>query len=238
MMTEGQVLISDPAKVVWGHPVSQQFFVDNLRLRRDRDMKKVSVCLFRQYASTHMQLGSCRDLDLRLNFGLSMSACMFRCVLTRGTRCRSNFISIVLGSKLISEKTYGKKLHFYLPWHLEANVLTLRHIWWEKRRSVSCAIICFFIFGAAIIVLEIVVGIPDNNHHSFSKIWPLLNSADLNIHLNEKWPKWLRTGSLKAFDGRIARSSSFPSFRVEGDHFDTPPPHHGEGGWDHHPGAG
>ena len=124
----------------------------------------------------------------------------------------------------MKKKTYGKKLHFYHPWHLEANALTLRHIWWEKRRSVSWAIICFFIFGAAIIVLEIVVGIPDNNHHFFAKIWPLLTSAELNIYLREKWPKWLRTGSLRAFDGRIARSSSFPSFRVEGDHFDPPPP--------------
>ena len=137
------------------------------------------MCLFRRYASTHMQLGSRRDLDLRLNFGISMSTCMFRCVLTRGTRSRSNFISIVLGSKLISEKTYGKKRHFYLPWHLEANVLTLRHIWWEKRRSVSWAIFCFFfIFGAAIVVLEIVVGIPDNNHLFFENLafddlcWP------------------------------------------------------------------
>ena len=51
-----------------------------------------------------------------------------------------------------------------------------------------------------------------------------MTSANLNIHLSEKWPKWLRTGSLRAFDGRIARSSSFSSFRVEGDHFDPPPP--------------
>ena len=114
MMTEGQVLISDPAKVVWGHPVSQQFFVDNLRLRRARDMKKFQCVCFVNTHRLICNLGHAtrRDLDLRLNFGLSMSACMFRCVLTRGTRCRSNFISIVLGSKLISEKTYGKKLHF------------------------------------------------------------------------------------------------------------------------------
>ena len=51
-----------------------------------------------------------------------------------------------------------------------------------------------------------------------------MTSANLNIHLSEKWPKWLRTGSLRAFDGRIARSSSFSSFRVEGDYFDPPPP--------------
>ena len=39
MMTQGQVLTSDPAKVVWGHRGHQQVFADNLRLRRARDMK-------------------------------------------------------------------------------------------------------------------------------------------------------------------------------------------------------
>ena len=56
MMTQGQVLTSDPAKVVWGHRGHQQVFADNLRLRRARDMKVVSMCLSRQYASTDMQL--------------------------------------------------------------------------------------------------------------------------------------------------------------------------------------
>ena len=50
-----------------------------------------------------------------------------------------------------------------------------------------------------------------------------MTSADLNIHLSEKWPKWLRTGSLRAVDRRIARPSSFPSFRVRGGHFGPPP---------------
>ena len=70
MMTQGQVLTTDPAKVVWGH---QQVFADNLRLRRARDMKVISMCLSRQYASTDMQLGSRRDLDLRSNFDLDLS---------------------------------------------------------------------------------------------------------------------------------------------------------------------
>ena len=52
-----------------------------------------------------------------------------------------------------------------------------------------------------------------------------MTSADLNIYLSEKWPKWLRTGSLRAVDRRITRPSSFPSFRVRGgDHFGPPPP--------------
>ena len=36
-------------------------------------MKVVSMCLSRQYASTDMQLGSRRDLDLRSNFDLDFS---------------------------------------------------------------------------------------------------------------------------------------------------------------------
>ena len=36
-------------------------------------MKVVSMCLSRQYASTDMQLGSRRDLDLRSNFELDPS---------------------------------------------------------------------------------------------------------------------------------------------------------------------
>ena len=51
-----------------------------------------------------------------------------------------------------------------------------------------------------------------------------MTSAVLNIHLSEKWPKWLRTGSLRAVDRRIARPSSFPSFRVRGGVILAPPP--------------
>ena len=51
-----------------------------------------------------------------------------------------------------------------------------------------------------------------------------MTSADLNIHLSEKWPKWLRIGSLRAVDRRIARPSSFPSFRVRGGVILPPPP--------------
>ena len=54
-----------------------------------------------------------------------------------------------------------------------------------------------------------------------------------------KWPKGLRTGSLRAFDRRIVRSSRISHFRVRGGSFcPTPPLHHDEGGWDRHPGAG
>ena len=79
MMTQGQVLTSDPAKVVWGHRGHQQVFADNLRLRRAGDMKVVSMCLSRQYASTDMQFGSRRDLDLRSNFDLDLSRSCYAC---------------------------------------------------------------------------------------------------------------------------------------------------------------
>ena len=64
------------SEVTRGH---QQFFADNLRLRRARDMKVVSMCLSRQYASTDMQLGSRRDLDLRSNFELDSSRSCYTC---------------------------------------------------------------------------------------------------------------------------------------------------------------
>ena len=38
------------------------------------------------------------------------------------------------------------------------------------------------------------------------------------------WPKWLRMGSLRAFERRIARPSSFPSFRVIPGVILPPPP--------------
>ena len=45
----------------------------------DDDDEVVSVCLSRQYASTDMQLGSSRDLDLRSNFDLDLSRSCYTC---------------------------------------------------------------------------------------------------------------------------------------------------------------
>ena len=58
-------------------------------------------------------------------------------------------------------------------------------------------------------------GIPDKTiiFRKFDLWWPLLTSI---FTWAKKWPKWLRTGSLRAVDRRIARPSSFPSFRVRG----------------------
>ena len=47
--------------------------------------------------------------------------------------------------------------------------------------------------------------------------WPLLTSIFTWV---KKWPKWLRMGSHRAFERRIARPSSFPSFLVR--HFSPP----------------
>ena len=109
-----------PLKIVWGHPRSPRVFADSLRLRRARDIIVVSMLLSWQYASSQKQhdlLGSPRDLDLRSCRGQMY---LFRCVLTRETRCRPNYISIALGSNVISEKPYSPKtsLTFHGLWRL------------------------------------------------------------------------------------------------------------------------
>ena len=164
---------------------------------------------------------------------------MFRCVLTSQTRWCQNYCSIISNTEVIIEKLFRSKMPF----------LTFGDLWRLKRLTVgeicrrsierafqelSCA---FFGFGVAIIVPEIMAGIPDKTiiFRKFDLWWPLLTSI---FTWAKKWPKWLRTGSLRAVDRRIARPSSFPSFRVRGGVILPPPPHHGEGSWDRHPGAG
>ena len=84
-------------------------------------------------------------------------------------------------------------------------------------------LLLFFRFGVAIIVPEIMAGIPDKTiiFRKFDLWWPLLTSI---ITWVKKWPKWLRTGSLRPVDRRIVRPSSFPSFRVRGGVIWPPPP--------------
>ena len=116
MMTQGQVLTSDPAKVVWGHRGHQQVFADNLRLRRARDMKVVSMCLSRQYASTDMQLGSSRDLDLRSNFDLDLSRSWYTCfdVSWRGKHDGVKIIALSFQTQKLSLKIcFAQKCRFW-----------------------------------------------------------------------------------------------------------------------------
>ena len=95
----------------------------------------------------------------------------------------------------------------------------------EKRyRSVSWATFCLFRFGVAIIVPEIMAGFQIKpsffENLTFDDLCSLLTSI---FTWAKKWQQWLRTGSLRTLDRRIAQLSSFPSFRVRGGSFCPPP---------------
>ena len=149
---------------------------------------------------------------------------IFRCVLTRQTRWCQNYCSIISNTEVIIEKLFHSKMPF----------LTFRDLWrlngWAKVKSdVTSAkerfksyLLLFWIW-LAIIVPEIMAGIPGKTiiFRKFDLWWPLLTSI---FTWAKKWPKWIRTGSLRAVDRRIARPSSFPSFRVRGGGSFWPPP--------------
>ena len=128
-----------------------------------------------------------------------------------------------------------KNAVFDLSWPLTLKRLILgeicRHLSGRAFQELSFS----FLFGVAIIVPEIMAGIPDKTiiFRKFDLWWPLLTSI---FTWAKKWTKLLRTGSLRAVDHRITRLSNFPSVRVRGGVI--LPPHHGEGSWDRHPGAG
>ena len=131
MMTQGQVLTSDSAEVVWGHRGHQQVFADNLRSRRARDMKVVSMCLSRQYASTDMQLGSSRDLDLRSNFGLDLSRSCYTCfdASWRGKHDGVKIIALSFQTQKLLKNCFAQKYRFDLSWPLTLKQLILGEIW-------------------------------------------------------------------------------------------------------------
>ena len=197
------------------------------------------MCLSRQYASNDMQIGSSRDLDLRSNFDLDLSSVIlyiFRCVLTRQTRWCQNYCSIISNTEVIIEKLFCSKMPFLTfrdLWRLNGCILgeICRHLSERAFQELSFA---FFGFGVAIIVPEIMAGIPDKTiiFRKFDLWWPLLTSI---FTWAKKWPKWLRTGSLRAVDRRIARPSSFRSFRVI---ILAPPPTMAKVAETRHPGAG
>ena len=202
MMTQGQVFTRDPAKIVWGHRGHQQVFADNLRLRRVRDMKVVSMCLYRQYASTDMQLlGSRRDLDMRSNCDLAFSRSRYICfdASWRGKHDGVKIIALSFQTQKLSLKNcFARKYRFDLSWPLTLKQLNLGEIWRHlSERAFQELSLAFFRFGVAIIVPEIMAGIPDKAI-IFSKIWPLMTSADLNIHLSEKMTEMTSNGLTKS----------------------------------------
>ena len=150
---------------------------------------------------------------------------MFRCALTRRTRWCQNYCSIISNTEVIIEKTVSlKNAVFDLSWPLTLKRLILGEIWRHlSERAFQELSFAIFGFGVAIIVPEIMAGIPDKTiiFRKFDLWWPLLTSI---FTWAKKWPKWLRTGSLRAVDRRIARPSSFPSFRVRGGGSFCPPP--------------
>ena len=183
MMTQGQVLTSDPAKVVWGHRGHQQVFADNLRLRRARDMKVVSMCFSRQYASTDMQLGSSRDLELRSNFDLDLSRSCYTCFDASWWSKHDGVKIIALSFQTHLSyhwKTVSlKNAVFDISWPLTLKRLILGEIWLHlSERAFQELSFAFFGFGVAIIVPEIMAGIPDKTiiFRKFDLWWPLLTS--------------------------------------------------------------
>ena len=117
-----------------------------------------------------------------------------------------------------------KNAVFDLSWPLTLKRLILGEIWHHpSERAFQELSFAFFGFRVAIIVPEIMAGIPDKTiiFRKFDLWWPLLTSI---FTWAKNWPKWLRTGSLRAVDHRIARPSSFSSFRVRGGVILVPPP--------------
>ena len=151
MMTQGQVLTSDPAKVVWGHWGHQQVFADNLRLRRARDMKVVSMCLSRQYTLRLIcNLGQAVTLTwgqiLTLTFqGHAIHVSMR---LDEANTMVSQLLLYHFNHRSYHGKTVSlKNAVFDLSWPLTLKRLILGEIWrhFSERAFQELPIFCFFL---------------------------------------------------------------------------------------------
>ena len=184
------------------------------------------MCLSRQYASTDMQLGQAVTLTWGQIFTLTFQghAIHVSMRLDEANTMVSKLMLYHFKHWSYHWKTVLlKNAVFDLSWPLTLKRLILgeicRHL---SERAFQELSFPFFGFGVAIIVPEILAGIPDKTiiFRKFDLWWPLLTSI---FTWAKKWPKWLRTGSLRAVDRRIARPSTFPSFRVRGGSFCPPP---------------
>ena len=138
-----------PLKVIWGH---QQFLTITCDCE-EVETWEVSLCLSRQYTSNsthnmqHDLLGSPLVLWPEIRFRLwpfKINMYIFRCILTREKRYRSNYVDSLLWSKVSSENHVIKTiLNFHDLWRLT---------YWPQVKSdrktlpsscVSQAIFCF-----------------------------------------------------------------------------------------------
>ena len=105
-------------------------------------------------------------------------------------------------------------------------------------RSVSWAIFCFFRFGVAIIVPEIMAGIPDKQSffEKFDLWWPLLTSIFTWAEHDRNDFEWVHKGlSIAVSPGLLA----FLVFELDGGWSFWPPTMAKVAeSWDRHPGAG
>ena len=127
--------------------ITNSFFADNLRLRRARDMKVVSMCLSRHYASTDMQLGSRRDLDLRSNFDLDLSRSCYACSMRHDGANTMVSKSLLYHFKHRSYhwKTVSlKNAVFDLSWPLTLKRLILVEIWRHQSEERSKSYLLLF----------------------------------------------------------------------------------------------